>query len=105
MGGRDRTGVIAMLLLTAAGTEPGQIIDDYMETVRLGDLRAATANRNNDEHEIDAFCRALGTTTEGAFRAAVDGLDLDRVLTASGLSAGDRQELMTWRGALSCPGR
>lgn len=101
MGGRDRTGMIAMLLLTAAGTDPDQITDDYMETVRLGGLRAATANRNNDEPGIDAFCRALGTTTEGAFRAAVAGLDLDRVLTESGLSACDREALVTWRGTLS----
>jgi protein-tyrosine phosphatase len=100
MGGRDRTGMIAMLLLTAAGTEPGEIVDDYMETVRLGDLRAATANRNNAEPEIDAFCRALGTTTEGAFRAAVAGLDLARLLTAAQLSPPDRRALATWRGTL-----
>ena len=100
MGGRDRTGMIAMLLLAAAGAEPGQIVDDYMETVRLGDLRASTANRNNYEAEIDAFCRTLGTTTEGAFRAAVAGLDLARVLTAAGLSRDDRMALATWRGTL-----
>ncbi|HZC54161.1 MAG TPA: tyrosine-protein phosphatase, partial [Mycobacterium sp.] len=36
MGGRDRTGMIAMLLLAAADVEPDDIVDDYLETVRLG---------------------------------------------------------------------
>lgn len=92
--------MIAMLLLAAAGAGPGQIVDDYMETVRLGDLRASTVNRNNDEAEIGAFCRTLGTTTEGAFRAAVAGLGLAGVLTAAGLSRDDRMALAAWRGTL-----
>ena len=100
MGGRDRTGMIAMLLLAAADTEPGEIVSDYMETVRLGDLRAATANRNNAEPGIDALCRAQGTTTEGAFRAAIAGLDVNRVLAAAKLSLRDRKALLTWRGTL-----
>lgn len=100
-GGRDRTGMIAMLLLTAAGAEPEEIVDDYMETVRRGDLRAASANRNNDEAEIDAFCRTYGTTTEGAFRDALAGLDLGVILDKSGLGASDREALMTWRGTIA----
>jgi hypothetical protein len=71
-----------------------------MEMVRLGDLRAASADRNNAEPEIDALCRAQGTTTEGAFRAAVAGLDVHRVLAAARLSPRDRTALMTWRGTL-----
>jgi hypothetical protein len=75
-----------MLLLAAADTEPDEIVSDYMEAVRLGDLRAATANRNNAEPGIDALCRAQDTTTEGAFRAAIAGLDVNRVLAAPKLS-------------------
>ncbi|TFC58552.1 protein-tyrosine-phosphatase [Cryobacterium sp. TMT2-15-1] len=45
MGGRDRTGLIAMLLLTAIDTEPDAIADDYLETVRLADLRSNPADR------------------------------------------------------------
>ena len=36
--GRDRTGLIAMLLLMAVHTEPDAIVADYLETVRLGKL-------------------------------------------------------------------
>jgi protein tyrosine/serine phosphatase len=100
MGGRDRTGMIATLLLAAVGTEPEQIIDDYMETVRLGDLRAASQNRNNNEAEMNELCQVHGTTTEGAFRAALTGLDLRALLDAAQLSQPDRIALSTWRGTI-----
>ena len=98
MGGRDRTGILAMLLLAAIGTEPESIVDDYLETVRLGDLRAVSGNRNNAEPLLNELCVAHGTTTEGAFRAAVAGLDLSEFLEASGLSGNDRAALASWRG-------
>ncbi|HEY3752586.1 MAG TPA: tyrosine-protein phosphatase [Pseudonocardiaceae bacterium] len=98
MGGRDRTGLIALLLLAAIDTEPDAIVDDYLDTVRLGDLRAASANRNNDEPAMEALCQRHGTTTEGAFRTAVDKLDLARVLDDGGMTTADRESLRTWRG-------
>lgn len=100
MGGRDRTGLIALLLLRAAGTEPGDIVDDYLETVRLGDVRAASSKRNNAESTIEQLCQARGTTTEGAFRTVVEQLDLESVLDVSGLSNAERMVVSTWRGAL-----
>ena len=42
MGGRDRRGLISMLLPAALETEPDAIIGGFLETVRLGDLRATT---------------------------------------------------------------
>ena len=101
MSGRDRTGMIAMILLAAIDTEGEDIVDDYLETVRLGDLRAASASRTNAEPDIEALCRKHGTTTEGAFRSALQGFDLGRFLDASGLSEAERQRLRTWRGAVS----
>ena len=47
MGGRDRTGLIAAILLSAVDTEPEAIVDDYLETVRRGSVGAATGNRND----------------------------------------------------------
>lgn len=98
--GRDRTGLIAMVLLAAIDTEPDDIVDDYLETVRLGDRRAAMAERPNAEPDIDALCRRHGTTTEGAFRAALEGFDLPTFLDSAGFGAADRELLSTWRGAL-----
>jgi len=101
MSGRDRTGLIAMLLLAAASVRTDEIVDDYLETVRRGDLRAARAKRTNDEALIDDLCRSHGTTTEGAFRSALAGLDLAGLLAAGGMDPTSRQSLMTWRSTLT----
>jgi len=103
MGGRDRTGMIAMLLLAAAATHPEEIVADYLETVRLGEKRATLAAKQNLEPELDELCRTHGTTTEGAFRAALEGLDLDATLTATGLSPQDLAALRGWRGHITSP--
>lgn len=100
MGGRDRTGLVALLLLTAANTHADEIVADYLETVRRGDLRAAAENRNNAEADLDALCRAHGTTTEGAFRTAVESVDLEGVLDDAGFGDDERRALLTWRGTL-----
>jgi hypothetical protein len=100
MGGRDRTGLVSLVLLTAAGTEPEAVVEDYLETVRIGDPRAASGNRNDAEEEIAALCAGFGTSTEQAFRDARAGLDLERVLAAGGLSPDDRAALFSWRGTI-----
>ncbi|KFF59709.1 tyrosine protein phosphatase [Cryobacterium sp. MLB-32] len=100
MAGRDRTGLIALLLLTAVDAQPEAIVDDYLQTVRLADVRALNSKRSNDEPAIEALCQSLGTTTEGAFRSALSGLDLPAILAASGFSEADRVALATWRGTV-----
>jgi protein-tyrosine phosphatase len=100
MGGRDRTGMISMLLLAAVGVEHEAIVDDYLETVRRGDLRAASGNRNNEEIALDELCQRHGTTTEGAFRSALRNLDVGAYVEAASLSHRDRVALESWRGSL-----
>ncbi|WP_284980973.1 tyrosine-protein phosphatase [Arthrobacter sp. efr-133-TYG-118] len=101
MGGRDRTGLVAMALLHAIGTDPECIIDDYLESVRLGDVRAASSNRNNAEPMLEELCRQHGTTTEGAFRNALAKFDLQAFLDAADFTDEDRKALFTWRGAIT----
>jgi protein-tyrosine phosphatase len=100
MQGRDRTGMIAMILLAIAGTEPDAIVEDYLHTVRLGDLRATTTGRANDEPRIEQFLAGHATTTEQAFRDALTGLDLPTLWDTTGISHTTRQLLHTWRGRL-----
>lgn len=100
MGGRDRTGLLSLLLLAAVDTEPEAVLEDYLETTRNADPLAASFERTDPEAELEALCQTHGTTTGGAFRDVLDRLDLDAVLDASGLSAADRSALATWRGAL-----
>jgi protein-tyrosine phosphatase len=101
MAGRDRTGIIAMLLLAAAGVEPEQIVDDYLETVRRAAIRAAAWDRPDDEPAVEALCVERGTTTEGAFRTALAGLNLEPVLAHDALSPAGREAVRTWRGTLT----
>ncbi|WP_298340006.1 tyrosine-protein phosphatase [Ferrimicrobium sp.] len=100
MSGRDRTGMIAMLLLRAVDADTEDIVDDYLETVRLGELRAASENQENDENAREEPCRSHGTTTENAFRSALSQLQLPTVLTLAGLSEPDLQALRSWRNTI-----
>lgn len=100
LGGRDRTGLISMLLLYAGGVDPEEIVDDYLETVRRGDLRATSANNNNTEPDIELLCKSHGTTTEKAFRMALAALDFDQVMSEGGMCPNDRLALHSWRGHL-----
>jgi hypothetical protein len=99
-GGRDRTGLISMVLLGIAGVEPEAIVDDYLETVRLRAVRAAATGREDDEAWRESFLAARGTTTEQAFRDALAGLDVDAVLEAAGVAGSTQKILRTWRGRL-----
>jgi hypothetical protein len=101
MGGRDRTGLVAAVLLAAVDADPEAIVDDYLETVRRGDLRAEAAGRPDEEPDIERFCAARGTSTEGAFRDALVGLDVDALLEAAAVSPEVRTRLTTWRGSIA----
>jgi protein tyrosine/serine phosphatase len=98
--GRDRTGIISLLLLSAVNTDPEEIVDDYLETVRLGDVRAAWSYENNEEAALEAICQSLGTSTENAFRAALAAVDLRGVLSAANVSPVVEEALMSWRGSI-----
>ena len=100
MGGRDRTGLLAMVLLAAAAVEPADIVDDYLETVRVRNAQAAAEHSHSAEPMLDRLCRARGHSTESAFRAALDGLDVDEVLRRAGLDDATITAVRTWRGRL-----
>ncbi|RYF29004.1 MAG: tyrosine-protein phosphatase [Chloroflexi bacterium] len=99
--GRDRTGLIALLLLAAIDTEPEAIVDDYLETVRLGDVRGKRLGRVNPEPGLEKLLQKHGTTTENAFRDALAGLAFSEFLKNSKLSNTSIKSLKTWRGSAS----
>ena len=90
--GRDRTGLIAAILLKVAGVELEPIVSDYLITT-------TTDGRATEEAKAEAVCSSFGTTTEQAFRAAAAGLDVQPLLTA--LSPKARTAILTWRGTLA----
>jgi protein-tyrosine phosphatase len=85
VGGRDRTGQVAMLLLALAGVAPEEIAADY----RLS---------GNDEG--DEFLAGRGTSSTEVILETLDGLDVETYLRASGVNDAD---LAGIRRRLSAP--
>ena len=98
MAGRDRTGLVAAILLSAVDTEPDAIVEDYLETVRRASLDPG--NREEAEAEMEAFCATYSTSTEGAFRDALAGLDVDAIFDAAALPGDVRSRVLSWRGSV-----
>ncbi|MCY7289975.1 MAG: tyrosine-protein phosphatase [Cryobacterium sp.] len=97
-GGRDRTGIISMLLQVVAGAESAAVVEDYLESVRNGGSVSTARGRPDTEPEKEDLCRAHGTSTEAAFRAVLDALDVELVL--KNLTAADRAAIQSWRGSI-----
>jgi protein-tyrosine phosphatase len=87
--GRDRTGLVALLLLALVNTEPAAIVDDY-ELTKLGlpPLYAAL-DRPDDQNAIEQALAARSTTTRDALLATLDGFDAKSYLLAAGVLPGD----------------
>lgn len=98
--GRDRTGLVALLLLAAVNTEPEEIVDDYLETVRLGEVRGQRLGRENPEPGLERLLQKHGTTTEDSFRKAVTELEFSDFLQTTHLSGLSLRALKTWRGSI-----
>jgi protein-tyrosine phosphatase len=100
VGGRDRTGLICLLLLALVGVDPEEIADDYelsdgrlrafYERLGFGDVAARVAARVA-EH---------GTTVRAAVLDTLAALDAEARMRAAGL--GDH-ELAALRGRLLDP--
>ena len=92
-GGRDRTGLVTMVLLRLAGVPEDEIVADYLHSYpRLTPLWAARGE-TDDGPLIHALLAERGTTPEAAMRTALDGLDADAVLRAGGLTDADLDAL------------
>ena len=97
-GGRDRTGLIAAILLTLADVEEDAIVADYLETIANADALAIGQGRPSNEPAVAALLESRGTTSEEAFRAFLAGLDVEALLAR--LPADQVAVLRTWRGTL-----
>ncbi|WP_327584261.1 tyrosine-protein phosphatase [Nonomuraea sp. NBC_00507] len=88
VAGRDRTGLIALVLLTLAGVGAPDILADYeRSTARLRPLYAALG-QPDDDLRVQAYLARTGTTAREAVLAALDGLHgLDAYVSAADLAA------------------
>ncbi|MFG3440012.1 tyrosine-protein phosphatase [Nonomuraea sp. NPDC047897] len=87
--GRDRTGLIAMLLLALSGVGGDDIASDYeLSADRLPALFAAWEMDDQTEAIRDILARK-NTTARAALIDTLDGLDVESHLRAAGLGESD----------------
>ncbi|MEV6571339.1 tyrosine-protein phosphatase [Streptomyces sp. NPDC051577] len=85
--GRDRTGIIALVLLRLAGASPREIATDHgLSESRVRD-RYAAQGRPYDGAEIETYVAGFGTTVHALARRTAEGLDARAYLLDAGLDA------------------
>jgi protein-tyrosine phosphatase len=94
--GRDRTGLVSMVLLSLAGVRPADIIEDYRASDgdRVVGLRAALG-LPDDTTNIEAIYQRAGTTSGDEIARFVGSLDAESMLLSSGLAARDLDRVRT----------
>ena len=93
--GRDRTGLISVLLLSLAGVTPEAIVADYELT--LGQLTPLYAALGLDIEEFDVreHLKSRGTTVSETITRLLRDFDVAEYLAAAGVSAADIGALRT----------
>jgi hypothetical protein len=93
VGGRDRAGQVAMLLLALAGVEPEEIARDHgLSVERLGPLYEARG-QPNPEPELESFLREQGATSGQVIVETLADLEVEATLLAGGLAPADVERL------------
>lgn len=87
--GRERTGLISLLLLCLAGATPEAIASDYELT--FGQLAAlyAALGLEQDEWDIREYLKSRGTTVGETIISLVRDLDVAEYLAAAGVCGAD----------------
>jgi protein-tyrosine phosphatase len=88
-GGRDRTGLIALVLLTLVGVAPEDIVADYALSAERQPARFAALGLANPAPVIEAFLREEGTTAEAALDGLLREVDIVARIRAGGLPDAD----------------
>jgi protein-tyrosine phosphatase len=87
--GRDRTGLITLLLLALADVEPDAVAEDYGLSVEPLRALSALVGRPDDSAEVEGFLTARGTTATAAVLATLEELDVATYLRDAGVAAAD----------------
>ncbi|MFI7342031.1 tyrosine-protein phosphatase [Streptomyces sp. NPDC050085] len=84
--GRDRTGIVSLVLLSLAGASPEQIAGDYELSVPRVAAMHAARGREDDGPELAAGLAGAGLTAYSAAVRAASGFDAAGYLSGAGLS-------------------
>jgi protein-tyrosine phosphatase len=88
-GGRDRTGLISLMLLSLADVTPEAIVADYELTLgQLAPLYAALGIEGG-EPDIREYLKSRGTTIAETIMSLIRDLDVAEYLGAAGVSGAD----------------
>ncbi|SEF28806.1 Protein tyrosine/serine phosphatase [Amycolatopsis pretoriensis] len=87
--GRDRTGLVALLLLALADVEPGVIAADYDLSAEAVKPLFAAMGAEDQGPAIAAVLAERGTTTAAAVRDTLAGFDVERYLLDAGVAHED----------------
>lgn len=84
--GRDRTGLVTLLLLALVGVEQEAIADDYALSTDAVRALFAAVGREDEGPAIEAGLARRGTTARAAILATLNGFDARQYLLGAGVS-------------------
>jgi protein-tyrosine phosphatase len=87
--GRDRTGLITLLLLALADVEPDAIARDYEQSAEPLKALFAAMGQPDQASSIEAALTGRGTTAREAILATLEGFDAEGYLLSAGVSPAD----------------
>ena len=87
--GRDRAGLISVLLLAIAGVVADEIADDYALSAERLRARFAARGEPDQEPDLTAYLASRGTTAGEVLRELLAEVDLPATLVAGGATSED----------------
>ena len=91
--GRDRTGLIALLVLAAAGVNAEQIASDYERSAQYLPALFEARGEPDEGPAVERILEREGTTARDALFRALDGFDARRYLGDFGLTDAEARAL------------
>src|SRR4051812_43987616 len=85
-GGKDRTGLLALVLLALAGVTPEEIVADYLLTYDRMKQRYAELGSRDQLTLVTEILATRGTTIEASLTSTVAALTMPDFLLENGLS-------------------
>ncbi|WP_039921418.1 tyrosine-protein phosphatase [Amycolatopsis decaplanina] len=85
-GGKDRTGLLALVLLTFAGAAPEEIVADYLLTYDRMKQRYDELGFRDQLAAVTELLAARGTTFEASLTSTITSLTMPDFLLGNGLS-------------------
>jgi protein-tyrosine phosphatase len=94
-GGKDRTGLLALVLLTLAGATPEEIIADYLLTYDRMKQRYDEIGARDQLTAVTELLASRGTTIEASLTSTVAALTMPDFLLQNGMSGAELDALRT----------